>query len=176
MAKTDNEDSLEKKDSSVVDASDSSSLESDSLDGPSSSSTPSVSTDAPQPKVSPLKRLSHKVNIYLLLFILVLLIAGGVVLVTAMSQQKQKAEEAEDKPIASQQLSTDTLKQLANTDATVGDPKQVLSVQSNAVFAGKVLVRDSLDVAGTIRVGGALSLPGITVSGQSNFDQVTVNK
>ena len=35
-------------------------------------------------------------------------------------------------------------------------------------------MRDSLDVAGTIRVGGALSLPGITVSGTSAFENVQV--
>lgn len=120
------------------------------------------------------RRFTGKFNIYLLGFILVIIIAGAIVLVTALSGRN--AAKQEEKTIATQTLDKNTLDQLANTDATVGDPKQVLSIQSNAVFAGKVLVRDSLDVAGTIRVGGALTLPGITVSGESNFDQVQVNK
>ena len=43
------------------------------------------------------------------------------------------------------------------------------------MFAGKVLIRDGLDVAGPIKVGGDLSLPGITVSGKSAFDEVQLN-
>jgi cytoskeletal protein CcmA (bactofilin family) len=120
-----------------------------------------------------LKKYTHRFNIYLLLFVLILVVAGAVLVIMAMSS---KEETADPTAIDSQSLSSDTLKQLSNTDATVGDPKQVLNVQSNAIFAGKVLVRDNLEVAGTIRVGGALSLPGITVSGESNFDQINVQK
>jgi hypothetical protein len=74
-----------------------------------------------------------------------------------------------------QKLTDDAIKTLEGTDAKVGDPKQLLTIESDAVFAGKVLVRDGLEVAGAIKVGGALSLPGITVSGTSAFDQVTLN-
>lgn len=51
----------------------------------------------------------------------------------------------------------------------------MLTVESDSVFTGKVLIREGLDVAGPIKVGGSLSLPGITVSGSSAFDEVTVN-
>jgi cytoskeletal protein CcmA (bactofilin family) len=68
------------------------------------------------------------------------------------------------------------LQQLASSDVTVGDAKQTLNVQSNAVFAGKVLVRESLDVAGNIQVGGAMTMPGLTVSGKSTFEDLQVNK
>ena len=37
------------------------------------------------------------------------------------------------------------------------------------------MIKDGLEVAGAIKVGGALSLPGITVSGTSQFDQVQLN-
>ena len=43
------------------------------------------------------------------------------------------------------------------------------------MFNGKVLIRDGLDVAGPIKVGGEINLPGITVSGKSAFDEVQVN-
>ncbi len=123
------------------------------------------------PKEPFLRRIRRRLNIYLLLFIILVLISGGIVVVTYFANKK-----ATQGTVATQSLSSDTLKQLANTDVTVGDPKQVLSVQSNAVFAGKVLVRDSLEVAGTIQVGGSLSVPGITVSGNSIFEQIQVNK
>lgn len=118
------------------------------------------------------KKIRRHLNVYLLLFVLILMVAAGILVVTALSDD----EETKAPTIANQSLSTDALKQLANTDTTVGDPKQILNVQSNAVFAGKVLVRGSLDVAGQINVGGALSLPGIVVSGDSQFDQVQINK
>ena len=120
----------------------------------------------------PLQKYRHRFNIYLLLFLLVLVAAGAILIITAMASRETKDPAA----INSQNLSSDALKQLSNSDATVGDPKQILNIQSNAVFSGKVLVRDSLEVAGQIRVGGPLSLPGITVSGESNFDQVNVSR
>src|SRR4051812_16749120 len=121
---------------------------------------------------SAFKKFSHRFNIYLLFFVLVLVLAGAILVITAMASRSVKDPSA----IGTQNLSSDTLKQLSNSDATVGDPKQVLNVQSNAVFADKVLVRGTLEVAGQIRVGGPLSIPGITVSGESNFDQLNVTK
>ena len=118
-----------------------------------------------------IRSLVNKVNIYLLLFIFVLLIAG-VVLVVAIQSAKNQTKKDQT---ATQKLTTDALKDVTGSDAKVGDPKQLLTIESNAVFSGKVLVRDSLDVAGAIKVGGALSLPGITVSGTSQFDQVQLN-
>jgi cytoskeletal protein CcmA (bactofilin family) len=118
-----------------------------------------------------IKRLTQHLNIYLLLFILLLVLAGGIVIATYLASKT-----ADKSSVKTQTLTSDTLKQLATNDVTVGQPKQVLNVQSNAVFAGKVLIRDSLEVAGPISVGGALNVPGITVSGNSIFEQLQVNK
>ena len=117
------------------------------------------------------KRIMRRMNIYLLLFILLLLIAGGIATSVYLSSKK-----VTDNRVPTQTLTKDTLDQLATSDVTVGQPKQLLSVQSNAVFAGKVLVRDSLEVAGTISVGGSLNVPGITVSGNSQFEEMQINK
>lgn len=149
----------------------------DALSGASSATT-DASVQSEQPKKrggmpGPLKKFSHRFNIYLLFFALVLVAAGAILVITALASRSSTDDPS---AINSQNLSSETLRQLSNTDATVGDPKQILNVQSNAVFAGKVLVRDSLDVAGTINVGGALSLPGITVSGESNFDSLNVSR
>lgn len=117
------------------------------------------------------RSLVNKVNIYLLLFVFILLLAGGILIIAIQSSKNQ----AKKDETTTQKLTEDALKSLEGSDAKVGDPKQLLSIESNAVFSGKVLIRDSLDVAGAIKVGGALSLPGITVSGTSQFDQVQLN-
>lgn len=126
-------------------------------------------------KVSLAKRVQGLVshlNIYLLLFILILVVTGAIIFIGI--QRNKKADVSTT--ISTQPLTKETLEQLKGSEAKVGDPKQTLSIESNAIFTGKVLFRDSIDVAGTIKVGGALSLPGITVSGQSNFDQIQANK
>lgn len=124
-------------------------------------------------KRSPIKGLAGKFNIYLLGFMLVVLLAA---IVSFVSYQKSKqAEKKENNAVSTEPLSEEDLEKLRQTDVKVGDPKQILSVESNAIFAGKVLIRDSLEVAGQIKVGGPLSLPGISVSGTSNFDQVSIN-
>ncbi len=164
-------DSLEGKNDAVIETD---SLETSSI-GSAVHATPeekSAATGKPaRSRRNPLKKFVQRFNIYLLLFILVLVISGGILVITAFSQHASK-----DPTIASQSLPGSTLSQLSKSDTTVGDPKQVLNVQSNAVFAGKVLIRDSLDVAGQIHVSGSLSLPGITVAGESTFDTVQINK
>ncbi len=78
--------------------------------------------------------------------------------------------------IKTEPLSQEALDQLRQTDVKVGDPKQILSVESNAIFAGKVLIRDSLEVAGEIKAGAPLNVPGITVSGNTTLGQVQANQ
>ncbi len=130
---------------------------------------PSVGPPA-APKKSFFKRMWAHFNIYLLLFILVILVAVSVLIILAA--KSKKVATTNQSMLNSQSLSQSTLSQLANTDSTVGSPKQTLSIQSNAVFAGGVLVRSNLEVAGTLKVGGDLALPGITVSGNSRLGQV----
>lgn len=117
------------------------------------------------------RSMVNKVNVYFLLFVFILILAC-VVLFVAIQSSKNQAKKDET---ATQKLTEDALKSLEGSDAKVGDPKQLLSIESNAIFAGKVMIKDGLEVAGAIKVGGALSLPGITVSGTSQFDQVQLN-
>lgn len=121
-------------------------------------------------KQSRVKAFWRKFNIYLLLFILVVIVAVGVVVILTF-KSKQDAQ----KTIDAQQLTQDALKQLANTDVTVGDARQVLTVQSNAVFAGSVLVKSALEVAGGLKVGGELTLTSLRVAGSSQLNDTTVN-
>ncbi|MBP9852892.1 MAG: hypothetical protein QG629_403 [Patescibacteria group bacterium] len=164
-----------------MDKNESNSLESNSLESSEATSSLEASqsspTDAAKTDVTSAKsgsfveKITHRINIYLLLFLLLLLLAGVVIAVTYLASKRQDAAKVD-----TQSLSTETLKDLANNDVSVGQPKQVLSVQSNAVFAGRVLIRDRLEVAGPIQVGGALNVPGITVSGNSVFEAISVNK
>lgn len=124
-------------------------------------------------KGNAVKSVATKINIYLLLFIFIIVVAGIVAFVSY--QRNKEAANKDSEAISTTPLSEEDLEKLRQTDVKVGDPKQVLSVESNAIFAGKVLIRDSLEVAGQIKVGGPLNLPGISVSGASIFDQVQVN-
>lgn len=147
--------------------------QSNSLESTGTASSVTSAAVAPK-KESAGKRirgLITHVNIYLLLFILIVVLSAGVVFVGIQRNKKELAPTT----INTQPLSNETLDKLKDSDAKVGDPKQTLSVESNAIFSGKVLIRDSLDVAGAIKVGGSLSLPGISVSGTSNFDQIQAN-
>jgi cytoskeletal protein CcmA (bactofilin family) len=133
-----------------------------------SDKAPSSSTPPPKLKPSFLKRF----NIYLLFFLFVLVIAGGIILV-AYFQSKKASTSA---TLKTQSLADSTLKQLASSDATVGSAQQVLNVESSAVFAGKVLIREGLEVAGSLQIGGTAAFNNITVSGISQFGQVQINK
>lgn len=152
----------------------SSSLEAAPVTAESSAESTGKITDVPKKAStagSVVERITKKVNVYLLLFVLLLIVAAVIIAVTYLASKQQ-----EKSKVDTQSLSSDTLSQLANNDVTVGQPKQVLSVQSNAVFAGRVLIRDALEVAGPIKVGGTLNVPGITVSGNSVFESIQVNK
>jgi hypothetical protein len=129
-------------------------------------------TTAPPPpaKRSFIKKLWDKFNIYLVLFVFVLILAIGIVVVlTAKSRQTAQ------KGIDSQGLTEDALKQLASTDITVGNSKQILTIQANTVFAGAVLIRSNLEVAGTLKIGGDLSLSDLVVTGTSKLGDADAN-
>jgi hypothetical protein len=130
---------------------------------------------SPPNSPSPKKRFGFfngRFNIYLLVFLLiVILVMVGAVVTYFHSKQITRTS-----TISSQTLTQKDLDSLANSDVTVGDPKQVLNVQSNAVFAGKVLIQDSLEIAGTLQVGGGLALTQLSVSGNSTFDDLQVSQ
>lgn len=119
------------------------------------------------------KRMWQRFNVYLLLFILVI-VAAIVTSVVLFIMNHKSSESAKD-IINSQELSEETLKQLSNSSVTVGNSKQILNIESNAIFSGSVLIRSDLEVAGDVKIGGELQLPGITVSGASRFSDLQAN-
>lgn len=126
----------------------------------------------PEKQISPLKRFAKKVNVYLLLFLLLVIVAGAVAIVSYLNSQHTPTDPA----LSSQGLSEDTLKQLANTDATVGDASQTLTIQGSAVIAGQTLMRGNLNVAGNLQTGGSIRGPELTISGSSNLNDTQVTE
>lgn len=166
--------------STVVESSPSSSNGTDSLSpiamegGSSVTNEPGVTPTPPKRSFKEsFKTKLNRFNLYLAAFAFIVIIVS---LGSWAIIRNNASITNDDLKVQRQELTSDSLKDLANSDVTVGDAKQVLTVQSNAIFSGKVLVRDSLEVAGKLLVGTSLSLSGLTVSGQSTFDDIQITR
>lgn len=122
-------------------------------------------------KVSPIKRLFRKVNVYALIFFLILVIAAIVTVVNYLNSQKIPPAPN----VASQTLTEDALKQLANTDTTVGGASQTLTIQGNAIITGQTLARGNVNIAGNLQTGGSITGTKLTISGDSNLGATQIN-
>lgn len=129
------------------------------------------SGDAPKKKTSGIKKLFKKVNLYFLGFMLILAIGGAVTIVNYLNSKKAATEVS----IAGQELTEDALKQLANTDVSVGNNSQTLTIQGNAIISGQTLMRGNLNVAGNLQTGGSIQGPSLTISGTSNLGETQIN-
>jgi hypothetical protein len=118
-----------------------------------------------------IKRIWGVLNVYLLIFLLLVVIAGIVFVVSYLNSQKQPQLPS----AALQNLSQDELKDIANGDAKVGDPRYTLNIQSDAVFAGSALIRGDLNVAGSVQLGQQLTIPSLNVSGATNLNTVQIS-
>lgn len=133
---------------------------------------PGSKTDEPaEKKLSPIKRIWRKINVYFLFFIILVIVAGVIAAVNYLNSQKAPSEP----DIATQTLNEEALKQLANTDASVGSASQTLTIQGNAVIAGQTLMRGNLNVAGNFQSGGPITAPAVTISGAANLGTAQIN-
>lgn len=165
-------------------------LEEESLDSPDTGSASPKEASAPEPKEEdkapanevtsgkasePKKPKSGRRgimdNLYLYIYVLVVIAAGLIVAVAFMYNKSPKTKKVTTKSLTSQQLA-----QLQGPTTIVGDSKQTLDIQSNTVFEGAILARSNLDVAGTLKVGGPLSIPSLNVSGPGIFGPLQVNQ
>lgn len=130
-----------------------------------------VQPGAPKPR-SPLRRFWDRFNVYMLIFFILIVIAAVVTVVSYLNSQK----EPELPESALQDLTQEELSQIASgSDASVGDPRYILNIQSDANFAGNALIRGSLSVAGAVQLGQGLTIPTLTVTGSSNLQTVQAN-
>lgn len=126
----------------------------------------------PQPPKSKLKRFLGFFNVYLLIFLLLVIVTGAVFIVSYLNSQK----EPELPSSALQDLTQEELSEIASGgNASVGDPRYILNIQSDAVFAGSALIRGDLNVAGAVQMGQGLTIPSLTVSGASNLASVQID-
>jgi hypothetical protein len=109
--------------------------------------------------------MSKGTNLYLLGFGVILVIAGLVTFIAITSDDTKEGGLSID----GGELTQEAIDELLKTDTNIGDVKETLTVEANAIFNGKVLVKDSLDIAGALNVGGTLSLTGLAVSGQTTL-------
>ena len=111
------------------------------------------------------------INPYLVLFILVLIVG---LLIAFISNRLNNQADPASLTFEGSELDQEAINELLQAEQNIGSVDQTLTVAANAIFNGKILVKSDLDVAGSIRVGGPLNLPGITVSGTSEFDDVNI--
>ncbi len=130
-----------------------------------------TASDPTVKKIPPIKKFFRKVNIYFLFFLLIVVITGAISAVNYLNSQKV----APDPTVATQQLTENALKELANKDASVGTTAQTLTIQGNAIIAGQTLMRGNLNVAGNFQSGGSIQGPNLTISGTSNLGTAQVN-
>ena len=143
-------------------------LEQESAANPETSDKP----DEPaEKKISPIKKFFRKVNLYFLIFVLILLVTAVVAAVNYLNSTKPQVVPN----IQGQALSQESLKQLANKDASIGDTSQTLTIQGNAVIAGQTLTRGDLNVAGNFQAAGSITGPSITISGAANLGETQAN-
>lgn len=137
----------------------------------SAAETPATSDQPEEKQPSGLRKLLRKANVYFLLFLLVVAIGIIITVVNYLNSQK----EAPQPTIASQELTEEALRQLANTDSSVGDTNQTLTIKGNAVIEGQTLMRGNLNLAGNFQSGGSIQGPELTISGTSNLGTAQIN-
>lgn len=122
-------------------------------------------------KTSPAKKFFKKVNIYILIFVLLLVVVGSITVVYYLNSTKAPVEPG----IANQDLTEEELKQLANTDTSIGNLSQTLTIRGSAVIDGQTLMRSNLNVAGNLQTSGGIQSPDITVAGSANLGSAQIN-
>jgi cytoskeletal protein CcmA (bactofilin family) len=118
------------------------------------------------------RRIFSLNNKFFIIFVLLLVVVCSV---TYLALNAAKKSNPGGNSTKTQSLTSQQLSAISGSTTVVGDAQQTLDVQSNSVFEGSVLLRNNLDVAGTIKVGGGLSLPSVTVGGVSSFGQAQIN-
>lgn len=145
----------------------------DDLEQEESQRSDQTATASSEKKPSALRRFLRRMNIYFLLFVLVCVVAGIIVWVQYLNSQKTPP--IKEPTIASQKLTEDALRQLANSDASVGSASQTLTIQGNAIIEGQTLMRGNLNVAGNFQTGGSIQGPRLVISGESNLGATQAN-
>jgi cytoskeletal protein CcmA (bactofilin family) len=137
----------------------------------SKNAQPVANTSPPKDRAT-WQRIFNLNNKFFVIFVVLLVLVSAITYLVLNAAKKSNPGAASSKV---QSLTAQQLSAISGSTTLVGDAQQTLDVQSNSVFEGQVLLRSNLDVAGTIKVGGGLSLPSVTVGGVSSFGQAQIN-
>lgn len=127
--------------------------------------------DEPIKKVGPIRRFLRAINVYFLIFIIIVIVSIAFTVVNYLNANNDTPPPS----IAEQELTEDALQQLANSDATVGNNSQTLTIKGNAIIDGQTLMRGNLNIAGNLQTGGSIQGPNLTISGTSNLGTAQIN-
>lgn len=130
-----------------------------------------ISAGSAVKKPSKLRGFLRRFNVYFLIFVLLCVVVGVITYVYYLNDQKV----IPDPDVATKELSQDELKQLANTDVSVGSISQTMTIKGNAIIDGQSLMRGNLDVAGNFQAGGSIRGSSLTISGEANLGGTQVN-
>jgi cytoskeletal protein CcmA (bactofilin family) len=144
---------------------------------PANSQPETVATPPSSPEIRPKHQLTdffRHLNIFLLAFVFIFIIA---IVIAIVAITKSHNTTSTSTPSTSA-LTQSQLEKIANSSNTtlVGSANQVLNIATSTIFGGQVLVRQDLDVAGSIKIGGSLELPAITVLGLGAFQTLQTSK
>ena len=132
---------------------------------------PEISSSRPNNKKGRLKKLRQSLNIYLMLLGAIVLMATAIILIAYVQSKHSSLSNG----LKTQNLNQSTLNQLADSDSTVGGSQYILNVESSAIFAGQVVMRQGLQIAGNLQVGGTATFNNLAVTGTGQFSQATIN-
>jgi len=153
---------------------------SSSLESEPTAKTPSPATppatksevDVTQGAFKP-RRFFSSLNAYSLLVAFIILLGAGIVIFA----YKQSNKSSDSSSLSSQGLTADSLKNLTDSDVSVGNSDQILKVDANAIFSGNILVRQNLDIAGGLHLGnGTLAVSGFTAADKTQLSETQIDK
>lgn len=136
---------------------------------PSAPPAPTATSDSAKPPKPNIQNFVFG-NKYLIIFVMLIVVAAAGIFFVVQTSKKEAGQVTKTST-----LTADELTALRGNTTIVGDAQTVLDVQSNAVFEGQVVLRNNLEVAGTVKIGTPLSLPALTVNGTSTLGQIAGN-
>lgn len=107
---------------------------------------------------------------------LLLLLAASGGLVAFVQHQSDETVEIDGDDFAASSIGESDFAALAEEQAEIDTTNKTLEIQANSVFDGTMLVRSSLDVQGKLRVGEALTLNDVAVSGQATLNNADISE
>jgi cytoskeletal protein CcmA (bactofilin family) len=126
-----------------------------------------VGTDEPVKKSNKIISYIKHLDSYVLIFLLIIIVIVCMIFYLIIKNKNPNITAAN-----SQTLSQSSLSQLNSNNVALGGSQETLNIQSNSIFSGSALIKGDLQVAGTATVAGNTTLQNVTISGNSQLNQI----